>query len=57
MRPGPPRLVVKLWKDPDDAYFRIRDKALFPSLKNTDVTFLYDDFLEVNAKEVQVKGR
>ena len=42
--------VVKLWKDPDGAYFRIRDKTLFPSLKNTDVTFLYGDYLEVEAK-------
>lgn len=42
--------VVKLWKDPDGAYFRIRDKALFPSLKSTDVTFLYGDYLEVDAQ-------
>jgi hypothetical protein len=42
--------VVKLWKDPDGAYFRIRDKALFPSLKGTDVTFLYGDYLEVAAQ-------
>ena len=39
--------VVKLWKNPDGAYFRIRDKRLFPSLKNTDVTFMYGDYLEV----------
>jgi hypothetical protein len=48
--------VVKLWKDPDGAYFRIRDKALFPSLKNTDVTFLYGDYLEVQAPEVRAPG-
>lgn len=42
--------VVKLWKDPDGAYFRIRDKALFPSLKNTDIAFVYGDFLEIQAK-------
>ena len=42
--------VVKLWKDPDGAYFRIRDKAMFPSLKNTDVTFMYGDYLQVDAK-------
>ncbi|HYW43449.1 MAG TPA: family 10 glycosylhydrolase [Bryobacteraceae bacterium] len=42
--------VVKLWKDPDGAYLRIRDKTLFPSLKNTDVTFVYGDYLEVRAK-------
>ena len=41
--------VVKLWKDPDGAYFRIRDKTLFPSLKNTDVAFVYGDYLEVQA--------
>lgn len=42
--------VVKLWKDPHGAYFRIRDKALFPSLKDIDVTFLYGDYLQVDAK-------
>jgi hypothetical protein len=42
--------VVKLWKDPDGAYFRIRDKAMFPSLKNTNVTFMYGDYLQVDAK-------
>jgi hypothetical protein len=40
---------IKLWKDPDGAYFRIRDKALFPSLKDTDVVFMYGDYLEVQA--------
>jgi hypothetical protein len=42
--------TVKLWKDPDGAYFRIRDKALFPSLKSSDVTFVYGDYLEVEAQ-------
>jgi hypothetical protein len=42
--------VVKLWKDPDGAYFRIRDKSMFPSLKSTDVTFMYGDYLQVDAK-------
>ena len=42
--------VVKLWKDPDGAYFRIRDHAMFPSLKSTDVIFMYGDYLEVQAK-------
>ncbi len=42
--------VVKRWKDPDGAYFRIRDKSLFPSLKDTDVTFMYGDYLQVDAK-------
>ena len=44
------RRTVKLWKDPDGAYFRIRDKAMFPSLKSTDVTFMYGDYLEVEGK-------
>ena len=42
--------VVKLWKDPDGAYFRIRDKAIFPSLKSIDVAFMYGDYLQVEAK-------
>jgi hypothetical protein len=42
--------MVKLWKDPDGAYFRIRDKALFPSFKDTDVTFMYGDYLQVEGK-------
>ena len=42
--------VVKLWKDPDGAYFRIRDHAMFPSLKSTGVIFMYGDYLEVQAK-------
>jgi hypothetical protein len=41
---------VKLWKDPDGAYFRIRDKALFPSLKETDVVFMYGAYLQVKAE-------
>lgn len=42
--------IVKLWEHPDGAYFRIRDKAMFPSLKETDVTFMYGDYLQVDAK-------
>jgi hypothetical protein len=42
--------VVKLWKNPDGAYFRVRDKSLFPSLKSTDVTFMYGDYLEVEGR-------
>ena len=42
--------AVKLWKDPDGAYFRIRDKAMFPSLKDTDVVFMYGDYLQVKAE-------
>ncbi|MBI4877336.1 MAG: hypothetical protein HY822_22140 [Acidobacteria bacterium] len=41
---------VKQWKDTQAAYFRIRDHALFPSLKRVNVTFLYGDFLEVEGK-------
>jgi hypothetical protein len=40
--------TVKIWKSPDGAYFRIRDKALFPSLKETDVVFMYGDYLQVH---------
>jgi hypothetical protein len=42
--------TVKLWQDPDGAYFRVRDKAMFPSLRDTDVIFMYGDYLEVQAK-------
>jgi hypothetical protein len=42
--------VVKLWKDPDGAYFRIRDKNMFPSMKDIDVTMMYGDYLQVDAK-------
>ena len=42
--------TIKLWKDPDSAYFRVRDKTLFPSLKDIDVTFMYGDYLEMDAK-------
>jgi len=39
--------TIKLWKNPDGAYFRIHDKALFPSLQQTDVVFMYGDYLQV----------
>jgi Hypothetical glycosyl hydrolase 6 len=42
--------TVKLWKAPDGAYFRIRNKAMFPSLKQTDVVFMYGDYLQVQAE-------
>jgi hypothetical protein len=42
--------IVKHWEDPDGAYFRLRDKSLFPSLKSTDVAFMYGDYLQVDAK-------
>jgi hypothetical protein len=38
---------VKVWKSPDGAYFRIRNKAMFPSLKQTDVVFMYGDYLQL----------
>lgn len=41
--------AVKLWKSPDGAYFRIRDKALFASMKEVDVVFMYEDYLQVQA--------
>jgi len=41
---------VKLWQRPDGAYFRIRNKALFPSLQQTDVVFMYGDYLQVKAE-------
>jgi Hypothetical glycosyl hydrolase 6 len=42
--------TIKLWKNPDGAYFRIRDKAAFPSLKETDVLFMYGDYLQLRAE-------
>jgi hypothetical protein len=42
--------AVKLWKDPDGAYFRIRDKGMFPSLRQTDVVFMRGDYLQVQAQ-------
>jgi hypothetical protein len=41
---------LKLWKSPDGAYFRIRNKAMFPSLKQTDVVFMYGDYLQLQAE-------
>jgi hypothetical protein len=43
--------TVKLWKSPDGAYFRIRNKALFPSMKEIDVVFMYGDYLQVQAAD------
>ncbi|MEO8132167.1 MAG: alpha-amylase family protein, partial [Bryobacteraceae bacterium] len=37
---------VHLWTDTRSSYLRVRDHALFPSLKNTDVLFLDGGFLE-----------
>jgi Hypothetical glycosyl hydrolase 6 len=41
---------VKLWKSPDGAYFRIRNKAMFPSLKQTDVVFMYGEYLQLKTE-------
>jgi Hypothetical glycosyl hydrolase 6 len=41
---------VKLWESPDGAYFRIRNKAMFPSLKETDVVFMYGNYLQVQTE-------
>jgi hypothetical protein len=38
--------TVRRWSDTRSAYFRIRDHALFPSLKDTDVVFLDGEYLE-----------
>lgn len=46
--------AVKLWKSPDGAYFRIRDKALFPSMKEIDVVFMYGDYLQVQAPDAPI---
>ena len=43
--------TVKLWATPDGAYFRIRNKTLFSSLKETDVVFMYGDYLQVEGKD------
>ncbi|MCW5977591.1 MAG: hypothetical protein KIT09_05920 [Bryobacteraceae bacterium] len=36
---------VKRWENVS-GYFRVRDRSLFPSLKETDVVFLYGDYAE-----------
>jgi hypothetical protein len=40
---------VKAWRD-IQGYFRIRDHRLFPSLKSTNVVFVYGDYLEVEGR-------
>ena len=44
--------VVKLWKreETKSAYWRVRDRALFPSLKDTDIVFFYSDYLELEPR-------
>jgi hypothetical protein len=37
---------VRRWTGTRSAYFRIRDHALFPSLKDTDIVFLDGEYLE-----------
>ena len=39
--------AVKRWADTRSAYFRIRDKAFFPSLKDTDLLFVDGEYLEM----------
>jgi hypothetical protein len=39
--------TVKRWTDTRSAYFRIRDHAMFPSLKDTDLLFLDGEYLEL----------
>ena len=39
--------TVKRWSDTRSSYFRIRDRAMFPSLKDTDLLFLDGDYLEL----------
>ena len=41
---------VRLWKNPDGAYFRVRNRAMFPSLQSTGVLFMYGDYLEVEGR-------
>ncbi len=41
--------VVRRWTDTRSAYFRIRDHALFPSLKNTQLLFLAGEYLEMES--------
>jgi hypothetical protein len=38
-----------LWKDPDGAYFRVRDRSMFPSLRDTDVLFMYGEYRELKS--------
>lgn len=46
--------TVKVWKSPDGAYFRIRDKKIFPSFSETDVVFMYGDYTQVEAADSQL---
>lgn len=44
--------VVKLWKREEtrSAYWRVQDRALLPSLKDTDIVFFYSEYLELEPR-------
>jgi Hypothetical glycosyl hydrolase 6 len=44
--------VVKLWKREEtrSAYWRVQDRGLFPSLKDTDIVFFYSEYLELEPR-------
>jgi hypothetical protein len=41
--------IVKRWKDLDGAYAGIRDKTLFPALRDIDVAMMDGEFIELQA--------
>ena len=47
--------VVRLWKREEtrSAYWRVRDRALLPSLHDTDIVFFYSDYLELEPRGSQ----
>jgi hypothetical protein len=44
--------VVKLWnrQETRSAYWRVQDRSLFPSLKDTNIVFFYSDYLELEPR-------
>ncbi len=44
--------VVKLWKrdETESAYWRVRDRSLLPSLRDTDIVFMYGEYLELEPR-------
>jgi hypothetical protein len=44
--------VVKLWQREEtrSAYWRVQDRALFPSLQDTDIVFFYSEYLELEPR-------
>ncbi|MFH0758611.1 MAG: family 10 glycosylhydrolase [Bacteroidota bacterium] len=46
--------TVKLWEDAGNSYLHLEDHTLFPSLNQTEVLFLYQDFLELEAVDQPV---